>query len=131
MRWVEERIGEAIARGEFENLRDKGKPIQWDENPFTPPEFQLAFHLLRSNGFTLPWIELRRELLAEREALRQKGIRLRQACGNDRRQQQEKARLEQQIGELNRRIRSYNIQVPLACFQLPVLDGKGDLEGIV
>lgn len=133
MRWIEERIGEAIERGEFENLRGKGKPIRWEENPFAPPEMQLAFHLLRSNGFTLPWIETRRELLAEVAELRKQIARLRQTqwkLGNDVWREREKAQLEQRIEELNQRIRRYNIQAPLARFQLPFLDRKVELEGI-
>lgn len=129
MRWVEERIGEAIERGEFENLRGKGKPIQWEENPFTPPEQQLAFHLLRSQGFTLPWIETRRELQAEIAQLRQEIARLRQPSARPFGLERQKAQLEQRIAELNQRIRRYNIEAPLARFQLPILDCERELEG--
>ncbi len=130
MRWVEERIREAIERGEFENLKGKGRPIQWEENPFTPPELQLAFHLLRSSGFTLPWIEMRRELVQEIETLRQRVAQLRQSPRwNDAWGKREKIRLEKQIEDLNRRIRRYNIEVPLTHFHLPVLDCQAELEG--
>lgn len=129
MRWVEERIQEATEAGEFENLRGKGKPIEWDENPFAPPEWQLAFHLLRSNGFTLPWIETRRELMAEIAEARRLAARLREAPPTDLRWGEESAQLEKQIAELNQRIRRYNISVPLAHFQLPILDCKAELEG--
>jgi DnaJ family protein C protein 28 len=129
MRWVEERIQKAIEAGEFENLRGKGQRIEWDENPFAPPEWQLAFHLLRSNGFTLPWIETRRELLAEMAELRCQTARLRETPLTDLRRGEESAQLEKKIGELNQRIRRYNISAPLAHFQLPVLDCKAELEG--
>jgi DnaJ family protein C protein 28 len=129
MRWVEERIQKAIEAGEFENLRGKGQRIEWDENPFAPPEWQLAFHLLRSNGFTLPWIETRRELLAEMAELRCQTARLRETPPTDLRRGEESAQLEKKIGELNQRIRRYNISAPLAHFQLPVLDCKAELEG--
>jgi DnaJ family protein C protein 28 len=129
MRWVEDRIQKAIESGEFENLRGKGKPIEWDENPFAPPEWQLAFHLLRSNGFTLPWIETRRELLAEIAELRRQAKRLRETPLPDIRRGKESAQLERKIGELNQRIRRYNISAPLAHFQLPILDCKAELEG--
>jgi DnaJ family protein C protein 28 len=129
MRWVEERIQKAIEAGEFENLRGKGQRIEWDENPFAPPEWQLAFHLLRSNGFTLPWIETRRELLAEIAELRRQAAHLRETPPTDLRRGEESAQLEKKIGELNQRIRRYNISAPLAHFQLPVLDCKAELEG--
>ncbi|MCS7248839.1 MAG: DUF1992 domain-containing protein [Anaerolineales bacterium] len=132
MWWVEERIAEAIAQGQFENLSGKGKPIRWEENPFTPPEMRLAFHLLHSHGFTLPWIEMQQELLAEKEKLRQRIARLQQLSpsGSELWREREKAQLEAQIRELNQRIRRYNIQVPLMRFQLPILDPEAELEGI-
>ncbi|MCX8062736.1 MAG: DUF1992 domain-containing protein [Anaerolineales bacterium] len=130
MRWVEERIGEAIERGEFENLSGKGKPIQWQENPFAPPEQQLAFHLLRSNGFTLPWLETQRELQAEIDKLRKKIAQLRQTPASPHWQKRQKAQLEAQIEDLNQRIRRYNIEAPLARFHLPILDCERELEGI-
>jgi DnaJ family protein C protein 28 len=130
MRWVEERIGEAIERGEFDHLSGKGKRIEWEENPFAPPEQQLAFHLLRSNGFTLPWIEVRRELLADLVQLRQRAVRLRQTQAADSWRKRERAKLQEQIEALNQRIRRYNISAPLARFQLPILDTEAELEGI-
>lgn len=130
MRWVEERIQEAIERGEFENLSGKGEPIRWEENPFTPPEHQLAYHLLQSNGFTLPWIETRREILSEIEDLRKRVTQLRQTLIGEQWREREKAQLAKRIEELNHRIRRYNIQAPLACFQLPILDCERELEGI-
>lgn len=130
MRWVEDRIGEAIERGEFKNLSGKGKPIQWEENPYAPPELQLAFHLLRSHGFTLPWIETRRELLAEVDNLRKQVVRQSQTSASPERRQTERTQLAARIEDLNRRIRRYNIQAPLARFQLPILDCESELEGI-
>lgn len=129
MRWVEERIQKAIEAGQFENLPGKGKRIEWDENPFAPPEWQLAFHLLRSNGFTLPWIETRRELLAEITELRCQMANLREISPTDLRWGEESTRIEKQVAELNQRIRRYNISVPLVHFQLPILDCKAELEG--
>ncbi|RCK72022.1 MAG: putative cytoplasmic protein [Anaerolineae bacterium] len=129
MRWVEEIIQAAIEKGEFENLRGKGKRIEWDENPFAPPDWQLAFHLLRSNGFTLPWIETRRELLMEIAELRRRAACLRETSSDDHWRERERAQLERQIGELNHRIRRYNISAPLAHFQLPILDCEAELEG--
>ena len=49
----------------------KGKPLRLDDNPLADPDWQLAYHLLKENGFTLPWIELRQEIEKEIEAARQ------------------------------------------------------------
>ncbi len=39
---VEERIQEAIARGEFDNLPTQGQRIDLDENPYVPADWRLA-----------------------------------------------------------------------------------------
>ncbi len=129
MRWVEELIRQAIEQGEFDHLQGKGKPLHWEEDPFTPPDLQLAYHLLRSNGFTLPWIETRRELIAEIDHLRRTVAKLRADPGGSVLDERQKASLSKRIDELNGRIRSYNILVPLERFQLPILDHKTELEG--
>jgi hypothetical protein len=71
---VEEQICRAMEEGQFDNLPGKGKPLHLEDNPFEDPEWRLAHHVLRSSGFTLPWIEARRELeaaiLEARTALR-------------------------------------------------------------
>lgn len=54
--WIENRIQEAQARGEFDNLPGKGKPLPEQRNPFLAGDKQLAFDLLRNSGHTLPWI---------------------------------------------------------------------------
>jgi DnaJ family protein C protein 28 len=59
---VEEKIRKAMREGKFDNLPGAGKPLNLDDNPHEDPQWRLAHHLLRSNGFTLPWIEARREI---------------------------------------------------------------------
>ncbi len=66
LEWIaEQKIRSAIESGQWDNLRGKGKPLQWDENPFEPPEWRMAFSLLRQNGFSLPWLEERKDIEAE------------------------------------------------------------------
>ncbi len=129
MQWVEQRIQEAIERGEFENLSGKGKPLRWDDNPFTPADMQLAYHLLRSQGFTLPWIETRWELMADIQQMRRQLAHLKAQSKGGKLEEKQRVVLGERIDELNRRIRNYNISVPLARFQLPILDRETELEG--
>ena len=68
---VDQLIGEAKERGDFDNLRGQGQPLDLEENPFAGDQ-QLAYKMLKDNNFTLPWIEDRREVQAEVEALRDK-----------------------------------------------------------
>jgi len=67
-RTIDEQIRRAIADGAFDNLPGKGKPLEFDQNPHEDPGWRIAFQMLRSNGFTLPWIETRQEIEAEFES---------------------------------------------------------------
>ena len=53
--WVHDRLEEAIARGEFDDLPQKGKPIRIESNPFQP-ELDLAFSRLKNAGMAPAWI---------------------------------------------------------------------------
>jgi DnaJ homolog subfamily C member 28 len=64
--YIEELIQEAQERGEFSNLQGSGKPLQLDENPYAGDK-TLAYHMLKSNGFAPPEIELANEIRKERE----------------------------------------------------------------
>jgi hypothetical protein len=66
--WVRDRLEEAIARGEFDNLPLKGKPIKIESNPFQP-ELDLAFSRLKNAGMAPAWIELDREIRSMQETL--------------------------------------------------------------
>ena len=57
---VEERIREAMERGDFNHLQGEGKPLDLDENPYAGDR-ALAFHLLKSQHFLPPELELGRE----------------------------------------------------------------------
>ena len=66
--WVHDRLEEAIARGAFDNLPQKGKPIKIERNPFQP-ELDLAFSRMKNAGMAPAWIELDREVRSMQEAL--------------------------------------------------------------
>jgi len=65
MNSTEEQIQIAIQEGKFSNLAGEGKPLQLEEDGLVDPDWRLAYHLLRANGYSLPWIEERREIDAE------------------------------------------------------------------
>ena len=54
---VEEIIRRAIEEGEFDDLPGKGKPLVIVDNPHQDPGWWAAHHILKSSGFSLPWIE--------------------------------------------------------------------------
>ncbi len=66
---VEDRIQEAMERGDFENLKGKGKPLNLERNPWAG-DWELAFHVLENAGYAPEWIERDKEIRAELAALR-------------------------------------------------------------
>lgn len=64
---VEERIQEAVRRGDFDNLPGAGRPLDLDEPPLVPQELRVAYRMLKNAGFVPPEIFERREI-AELEA---------------------------------------------------------------
>jgi DnaJ family protein C protein 28 len=66
---IEDRIREAMVRGEFDNLRGKGKPLDLSGNPWAG-DWELAFHVLENAGFAPEWIERDKAIRAELAALR-------------------------------------------------------------
>ena len=66
--WVHDELDRAIARGEFDNLPLKGKPIKIESNPYQP-ELDLAFGRLKNAGMAPAWIELDREVRSMQETL--------------------------------------------------------------
>lgn len=65
---AEQRIRDALARGEFERLPGLGKPLQLDDDADIPPELRVAYRILKNAGALPPEVELRREI-ASAEAL--------------------------------------------------------------
>lgn len=66
--WVQDTLTEAIARGEFANLPQAGKPIKIERNPYQP-ELDMAFSRMKNAGMAPAWIELDREIRAMHDAL--------------------------------------------------------------
>ncbi len=64
--YIEELIQEAQERGEFANLPGAGKPLELDDNPYAGDK-TMAYHILKSNGYAPPEIELANEIRKERE----------------------------------------------------------------
>ncbi len=136
-RGIDEIIQQAIRAGAFDNLPGKGQPLRLEENPYLDPEWQLAYHLLKENGFAPDFIQQRQaieqELAAAREALARSWAWRQQALTEGRNSQWvevewEKARVRfsEQIESLNGHIRDYNLQVPTSTLARKIV--KIDLE---
>ena len=66
---VEKQIREAIERGDFDHLPGMGKPLDLNENPYTPADWQMAYKILHDAGMAPEWIEQDKEIRRERCAL--------------------------------------------------------------
>jgi len=61
-RLIEEQIQEAIAKGEFDNLPGKGKPLDLDDYFRTREDLRMGFSVLKSNGFVPEEVALLNEI---------------------------------------------------------------------
>jgi hypothetical protein len=61
---VEERIQEAMRRGDFGDLPGAGKPLELDDDALVPPEVRIGYRILKNAGFVPPEILERREIAA-------------------------------------------------------------------
>jgi DnaJ homologue, subfamily C, member 28, conserved domain len=59
---VENRITEAMARGEFDNLPGAGKPLDLDGDLLVPEEERMAFRIMKNAGCLPPQVERLAEL---------------------------------------------------------------------
>ena len=59
---AEQRIQEALARGELDDLPGAGVPLEIEEDPFVPEELRMAMRVLRNAGYLPPELALRAEI---------------------------------------------------------------------
>jgi DnaJ family protein C protein 28 len=142
MNATDDPIQKAMQDGQFDDLPGKGKPLNLDVNPFADPEWELAQHMLKNSGFSLPWIETRQEIekdLAEIQAELRRAWEWRQsaiaqdqpASQIEKDWQQGVNAFRERVLELNKRIRDYNLQAPSDRFHLFFLNADKEIAAIV
>ena len=67
---AEQRIREAMERGEFDGLPGAGRPLKLDDDAMVPAELRVAYKILKNAGCLPPEIELRKEIVTLRDLLR-------------------------------------------------------------
>lgn len=133
-RYAEDEIEEAMARGDFENLPGRGKPLAWDTA--RDDEHWLANHLLKNSGFMPSWIEDRKGILRLREELeawRVGRVEDLSEAGADIESEDSLERVDRFVAEyrerataLNDKIRRFNLTVPTDSVQAaPVAVERG------
>lgn len=137
---IEDVLRQAIADGKFDNLPGKGKALNLDNvNPHTDPEWELAYHMLKEAGYTLPWIEFMREIESDLESARNDlsiAYHIYQPDFSDPQHAASAAAdwelsqlaFKDKLDGLNKRIRTVNLQVPNARFQRPLLNFTQELQ---
>ena len=138
-RSIDEIIRKAMEEGAFDNLPGKHRPLDLADNPHVDPEWQMAYHLLRENGFAPHFIEMRqsieqelahgREMLARSWAWRERSL----AGGEDaawveaRWNNAQKA-FQELVTTLNKRIQTYNLEIPVPNFHRRKIDLAEELR---
>ena len=59
---AENRIIDAIAHGEFNDLPGSGKPLEMEDLSLVPEEIRMAYKVLKNAGMTPPELELKNEV---------------------------------------------------------------------
>jgi len=128
---VEQRIQQAMADGQFDNLPGQGKPLPLDDNPYQTAGQNLGFHLLKQNGYAPEWIErdkeIRQTLTAARAKVQQAWL---QHTEDSPAWEQVLLEFSETLKTLNRKIDSFNLMVPLLFCQRDRLNLTTELEVI-
>jgi DnaJ family protein C protein 28 len=131
---IDRQIQEAMENGEFDNLPGKGKPLVFDDNPYLEPGQELAFGLLKRNGFAPEWIErdkaIRKELEAAQKLLRNAWQQRRGDPSREAKWQAAVAQFEAALTKLNRKIDDLNLIVPVLSAQRPRLRPADEVRRI-
>ena len=68
---AEQRIQEAMNRGELRDLPGEGRPLHLDDDSAIPEELRVAYRILKNAGFLPPELQWRRELQEAEHLLQQ------------------------------------------------------------
>jgi len=66
---VEQRIKEAMEKGEFDNLPGKGRPIPLEDDSHVPEDFRLAYKVLKNADCLPPELLEKKEILQMEDML--------------------------------------------------------------
>ena len=68
---AEQKIAEAIGKGEFDDLPGQGRPLDLDDDGLVPEELRVAYRVLKNSGFLPPEASLRRDIASVESLLTQ------------------------------------------------------------
>lgn len=113
---VEARIQQSMRDGEFDHLRNKGKPLPgWGSDSSEGRAFEIAMRIMKHNNVKPAWIELMQEVDADTRALRRE-LRARFISSSHSSSPpwpvSYVSSLDVRIKDLNRRIDTFNLTRP-------------------
>ena len=111
--WIDQQIRKAQERGDFDNLRGKGQPLAPDDQNVQAfaGDDAMGLKILKNNEALPAWIELNKEIAADRQACRR--ILDYYVAERDReRRARYAADYRRRVAELNAKIDQYNLIVP-------------------
>ncbi|XP_053161018.1 dnaJ homolog subfamily C member 28 [Hemicordylus capensis] len=124
-RLVEDLIQESMAKGDFDNLSGKGKPLQkFSDYPHIDPMTHNLNRILLDNGYQPEWILMQKEIRETIEQLRNDMVASRNKLGDPMTPHKEKQWNEvceqfiKNIKMLNKRINDFNLVVPILSRQM-------------
>lgn len=127
---IEQRIQQAQEDGLFDNLPGAGKPLRLDDDALVPTEDRAGYRLLKSSGFTLPWIAARQDIAEERvqldKWLAQANLRWPRLGAAGRAAL--KVAYRRKLDDLQRLILDFNLKVPPGIEQLETLRMVAELH---
>ncbi len=68
-RLAEQRILEAMANGEFDNLPGHGRPLNWEDDSAIPARLRLSFKILKNANLLPEEMQLKKDVAALQEQL--------------------------------------------------------------
>ncbi|KAL7632480.1 UNVERIFIED_CONTAM: hypothetical protein RMT77_017193 [Armadillidium vulgare] len=120
-RLVEDKIQESMARGDFDNLPNAGKPLKFQNyNPFVDNITHKLNEVLIDNGYAPEWVMLEREIRQDKMRIKKKIENCRCKLGPCPLTIKEKgiwtkflSNLKSEVEDLNKKIDKYNLVVPI------------------
>lgn len=133
-RLVEDLIQESMARGDFDNLSGKGKPLQkFSGCSYIDPMTHNLNRILIDNGYQPEWILMQKEIKGTIDQLRESIVVSRKKLGNPMTTTEQKQwnqvceQFHEDIRKLNKRVNDFNLIVPLLTRQKVHFDAQKEI----
>ncbi|KAM4863490.1 dnaJ homolog subfamily C member 28 [Urocitellus parryii] len=133
-RLVEDLIQESMAKGDFDNLSGKGKPLKkFSECSYIDPMTHNLNRILIDNGYQPEWILMQKEIKDTIEQLREAILVSRKKLGNPMTPAEQKQwnqvceQFQENIRKLNKRINDFNLIVPILTRQKVHFDAQKEI----